>query len=230
MSVARCIILGMSEFKSYWYVCQSCDASIEIVSRGIHFQDPSCNCSDPAVVWCQTSVLQSDTQPNERNKMLDNLESSMGNLPLSDAERYNPNVLVTYKKIPGTYAAPESVEYVTDKVTSIEWDLHNGRQYHKTAESLKNKIDAVKDIILEAYEDSEDKDTLRAIAEALDIELVKEVQFTASIEVSGTYTYDIMSDYSEYDLDTVVTDSLFADSNDGNIQIDDTEVCNVREA
>jgi hypothetical protein len=71
---------------------------------------------------------------------------------------------------------------------------------------------------------------LRDIAEALGIELIKEVQFTASVEVTGTYSYDVLSDYSEYDLESVITDSLYAESNDGNITIDDTEVCNVREA
>jgi len=217
----------MSEFKSYWYVCQNCDASIEIVSKGIHFQDPSCNCSDPAVMWCQTSVLQSDTQPNERNKMLDNLEASMADLPLSDAERYNPNALVTYKKIPGTYAAPESVEYVTDKVTTIEWDLHNGRQYSKTVDSLRSKIDTVKDIIMEAYADSEDQETLAAIAEALDIELTRDVEFTATVEVSGTITLNLVEDY---DLDSEIQDALYVDAQNGNIVIDEQYVTNVREA
>jgi hypothetical protein len=141
-------------------------------------------------------------------------------------DTYNSNLLVTYKKING-YSNPE---YITDKVTSIEWDLHNARQSQKTVSTLQSKIDAVKEIICEAYADSQDQDTLREIAEALGIELIKEVQFTASIEVTGTYSYDVLSDYSEYDLESVVTDSLYAESNDGNITIDDTEVCNVREA
>jgi hypothetical protein len=141
-------------------------------------------------------------------------------------ESYNSNLLVTYKVIRGYSDA----EYATDKVTSIEWDLHNGRQSQKTVGVLNGKIDTVKEIICEAYADSQDQDTLRDIAEALGIELIKEVQFTASVEVSGTYSYDILSDYSEYDLDSVITDALFADSNDGNVQVDDTEVCNVREA
>jgi len=81
-----------------------------------------------------------------------------------------------------------------------------------------------------AYEDSEDKDTLRAIAEALSIELVREVLFTATLEVSGTYTYNILDSDYELDLDSEVTDALYAESNNGNIQIDDTEVCHVREA
>lgn len=161
--------------------------------------------------------------------MLDNLEASMADLPLSDAERYNPNALVTYKKIPGTYAAPESVEYVTDKVTTIEWDLHNGRQYSKTVDSLRSKIDSVKDIILEAYSDSEDQETLRAIAEALDIELTKSVEWTATIEVSGTIEVDMLSPY-DYDIDSEITDGIYAETHQGNIEIIDQEVIHVREA
>jgi hypothetical protein len=141
-------------------------------------------------------------------------------------DTYNPNLLVTYKVIKGYSDA----EYATDKVTSIEWDLHNARQSQKRVGVFEDKINKVKDIITEAYEDSEDKDTLRAIAEALSIELVREVLFTATLEVSGTYTYNILDSDYELDLDSEVTDALYAESNNGNIQIDDTEVCHVREA
>jgi hypothetical protein len=141
-------------------------------------------------------------------------------------DTYNPNLLVTYKVIRGYSDA----EYATDKVTSIEWDLHNSRTNSKAIAVLQDKISTVKDIITEAYEDSDDKDTLRAIAEALSIELVREVLFTATLEVSGTYTYNILDSDYELDLDSEVTDALYADSNNGNIQIDDTEVCHVREA
>jgi hypothetical protein len=141
-------------------------------------------------------------------------------------DTYNANLLVTYKVIRGYSDA----EYATDKVASIEWDLHNGRQSQKRVTTLLSKIDAVKEIICEAYADSDDKETLRAIAEALDIELVKEVEFTASIEVSGTYSYNILENDYDLDLESEVTDALFADSNHGNIEIGDQDVCNVREA
>ena len=208
-------------FKSYWYVCTSCDASIEVVSKGIHFQDPTCNCSSSSVVWCQTSVVESDINLTKEEQM-ETTETTANIVP----ESYNSNLLVTYKVIRGYSDA----EYATDKITTLEWDLHNGRQSQKTVGVLNGKIDTVKDIITEAYEDSEDKDTLRAIAEALSIELVREVQFTATLEVSGTYTYNILDSDYELDLDSEVTDALYADSNNGNIQIDDTEVCHVREA
>jgi len=141
-------------------------------------------------------------------------------------DTYNSNLLVTYKVIRGYSDA----EYATDKVASLEWDLHNGRQSQKKVSLLQDKINTVKDIITEAYEDSEDKDTLRAIASALDIELVREVLFTATLEVSGTYTYNILDSDYELDLDSEVYDALYADSNNGNIEINETEVCNVREA
>ena len=54
-------------------------------------------------------------------------------------ESYNANLLVTYKVIRGYSDA----EYTTDKVSSIEWDLHNGREYNKRVTEFNNKIDTV---------------------------------------------------------------------------------------
>ena len=47
---------------SYWYICHSCDASIEIIKTGMHMYDPVCNCNNSDVAWCQTNVVESDTQ------------------------------------------------------------------------------------------------------------------------------------------------------------------------
>ena len=141
-------------------------------------------------------------------------------------DTYNANLLVTYKVIRGYSDA----EYATDKVASLEWDLHNGRQSQKTVGVLNGKIDSAKEIICEAYADSQDQDTLREIAEALGIELIKEVEWSASIEVSGTYSFNILENDYDLDLESEITDAIFAESNSGNIEINDQEVCNVREA
>jgi hypothetical protein len=140
-------------------------------------------------------------------------------------ESYNSNLLVTYKVIRGYSDA----EYATDKLTTIEWDLHNGRQSQKQSSMYLSKIDAAKEIICEAYADSQDQDTLREIAEALGIELIKEVEWSASIEVSGTYSFNILENDYDMDLESEITDAIFADSHHGNIEINDQEVCNVRE-
>jgi len=139
-------------------------------------------------------------------------------------DTYNPNLLVTYKVIRGYSDA----EYQTDKVTSIEWDLHNARQAQKRVGVFEDKIRTVKDIITEAYADSEDQETLRAIAEALDIALTRTVEWSATIEVSGTMELDLLEDY-ETDVEQEIYDNLTVDSNHGNIEVIDQEVTNVRE-
>jgi len=210
----------------YTFACDpdNCDVLIELTSSdGFGFpsgvMEITCPCGRKPVLL---SVVNATIAPTTQTKEEKMEEPTTTTIP----DTYNPNLLVTYKVIKGYSDA----EYATDKVTSIEWDLHNARQSQKRVGVFEDKINTVKDIITEAYEDSEDKDTLRAIAEALSIELVREVLFTATLEVSGTYTYNILDSDYELDLDSEVTDALYAESNNGNIQIDDTEVCHVREA
>ena len=149
------------------------------------------------------------------------MESTVTTSPIPDT--YNPNLLVTYKVIRGYSDA----EYATDKVASLEWDLHNGRQSQKNVTTLQSKINNAKDIIAEAYADSSDQDTLRSIAEALGIELTRTIEFTATIEVSGEVEVDLLEDY---ELEDDIADNLYVDSSSGRITIGDIEVCHVREA
>jgi len=210
----------------YTFVCDpdECDCLIELTSSdGFGFPsgvtELTCPCGrKTTLVSVEHATIAPSTQTKEEP-----MESTTTTTPVPDT--YNSNLLVTYKVIKGYSDA----EYATDKVASIEWDLHNGRQSQKQANMYASKIDTVKDIITEAYADSEDQETLRAIAEALSIELVREFEFTASIEVSGTYSYNILENDYDLDLESEVTDALYADSNNGNITIGDTEVCNVSE-
>ncbi len=228
MSVGSCIILGMTKYQKYTWVCTSdCDALIEYTFKDGYgwpngVMDLTCRCGTSCTLLSveDATIPYTDTPLTKEEPME---ETTVTTTPIPDT--YNPNLLVTYKVIRGYSDA----EYATDKVTSIEWDLHNARQNSKHNAVLQGKIDAVKEIICEAYADSGDQDTLREIAEALSIELIKEVEFTASIEVTGTYSYNILENDYELDLESEVTDALYADSNNGNITIDDTEVCNVRE-
>ena len=220
----------MTKYQKYTWVCTSdCDALIEYTFKDGYgwpngVMDLTCRCGTSCTLLSveDATIPYTDSPlPTEEEKM-ETTETSAVTVP----DTYNPNLLVTYKVIRGYSDA----EYATDKVSSIEWDLHNSRTNSKTIHVLNSKIDTVKDIITEAYADSDDQDTLRAIAEALGIELVREVLFTATLEVSGTYSYNVLDSDYELDLDSEVTDALYADSNNGNITIDDTEVCHVREA
>ena len=209
----------------YTFACDpdECDCLIELTSSdGFGFpsgvMEITCPCGRKPTLL---SVEHATIQPTETKG---NTMEDTNTVTVPDT--YNPNLLVTYKVIRGYSDA----EYATDKVTSIEWDLHNARQAQKTNGVLQGKIDAVKEIICEAYADSQDQETLREIAEALSIELIKEVEFTASIEVSGTYSYNILDSDYEPDLTDEITDAIYAESHNGNIEITDQEVCNVRES
>ena len=218
----------MTKYQKYTWVCTGdCDALIEYTCKDGYgwpngVIDLTCPCNSKCTLLSveDATIPYTDTPLTKEEKMEDTTTPAV-----TVPDTYNSNLLVTYKVIRGYSDA----EYATDKVTSLEWDLHNGRQSQKTVGVLNGKIDTVKDIITEAYADSDDQETLRAIAEALSIELVREVQFTATLEVSGTYTFNILDSDYDMDLDSEVTDALYADSNNGNINIDDTEVCNVRE-
>ena len=219
----------MPIYNKYTWVCTGdCDALIEYTLKdgfgwpnGVMQLTCPCNSTCTLLSVEDATIPYTDTPLTKGNEM-ETTETVTPAVP----DTYNANLLVTYKVIRG-YA---DAEYATDKVASIEWSLHNGRESQKRVSLLLGNVEAVKEIILEAYADSRDQETLQAIAEALGIELINEVQFTASIEVSGTYSYNILDGDSLDDLESVVTDSLYAESSNGNICIDDTEVCNVRES
>jgi len=209
----------------YTFVCDpdECDTLIEVTCvSGFDFPNGvikhTCPCGRE-MSYISATILSSQ-QLTKEEKME---ETTIGSDAFhSPAVEYNPDLLVTYKVIHG-YSDPE---YTTSKVTSLEWDLHNARQAQKTNGVLTGKINTVKDIITESYADSEDQETLRAIAEALDIELTRSVDFTCTIEVSGTMEIDLLEDY---DVESEVYDNLYVESQSGRIEIGDTEICHVRE-
>ena len=229
MSVGSCIILIMTNelvSSKYTFVCDpdECDCLIELTSSdGFGFPsgvtELTCPCGRKTTL---VSVEHATIAPSTTTKEETMEETTTQAVTVPDT--YNSNLLVTYKVIRGYSDA----EYATDKVASIEWDLHNGRQSQKTVGVLNSKIDTVKDIIGEAYADSDDQETLRAIAEALGIDLTREVEWSATIEVSGTITLDLLAD-SDTDVEQEIYDNLYVDSQNGQIEIVDTEVTNVRE-
>jgi hypothetical protein len=208
----------------YTFVCDpdECDCLIELTSSdGFGFPsgvtELTCPCGrKTTLVSVEHATIAPTTQTKEET-----MEETTPAVTVPDT--YNANLLVTYKVIHG-YSDPE---YTTAKVASLEWDLHNARQTQKSNSVLHSKIDTVKDIITEAYADSSDQETLQAIAEALGIELTREVEWSATIEVSGTISVDLLE--GDVDVEQEIYDNLYVDSQNGQIEIVDTEVTNVRE-
>jgi hypothetical protein len=207
----------------YTFVCdpEECDTLIEVTCDNYGFplgvMQITCPCGRKLDI-----LSVADATINKPTTEGNPMETTNIDSQVSPAVEYNPNQLVTYKIIHG-YSDPE---FATAKVTSIEWDLHNARQAQKQNGLYSSQIDSVKDIIVEAYAESEDQETLRTIAETLNIELTRTVEWSATIEVSGTMDVDLLEDV---DIEQEIYDNLYVDSNNGNIEIGDTEVCNARE-
>jgi len=227
MSVGSCIILFMTNetiSSKYTFVCDpdECDCLIELTSSdGFGFPsgvtELTCPCGRKTTL---VSVEHATIAPTNQTKE-ETMETT--DTTVSPAVEYNPDLLVTYKVISG-YSDPT---YATDKVRNIEWELHNSRTNSKIASVLTNKIAMAKDVLSEAYADSLDQETLQAIAEALDIPLVKEIEWSATIEVSGTLTIDLLE--GDVDVESEIYDNLYVESQNGNIEVGDVEVTNVRE-
>jgi hypothetical protein len=119
---------------------------------------------------------------------------------------YNPNLLVTYKYIPDTYAAPESPTFMTDKVTQIEWDLHNGRTTQKQLAERRLDISWLEDQIVEWYDPNYTKEeVLQAIIEHFGFNPTKEIEVQGTVSFSGTINIPL-SEVEDFDLSNVTID------------------------
>jgi hypothetical protein len=139
-------------------------------------------------------------------------EAPMGN-ELQDAVTidklevpYNPNLLVTYKAIAGTYAAPEEPTYLTSKVTEIEWELHNHRTNKKALQNLQGTVNSLEDLIVEWFDPNYSKEeVLVALCEHFGINPVKEIEVQGTVTFTGTISVP-MSEIADFDLSSVSID------------------------
>jgi hypothetical protein len=116
---------------------------------------------------------------------------------------YNPNLLVTYKAIAGTYAAPEEPTYLTSKVTDLEWALHSARAREESLRGLQGTVSQLEDSIVEWYDPNYSKEeVLVALCELFNINPVKEIEVQGTISFSGTINVP-MSEIADFDLSNV---------------------------
>ena len=119
---------------------------------------------------------------------------------------YNPHLLVTYKAIAGTYAAPEEATYLTSKVTDLEWDLHSARSREEALRSLQGTVTQLEDNIVEWYDPNYSKEeVLVALCELFGINPVKEIEVQGTVTFTGTISVP-MSEIADFDLSNVSID------------------------
>ena len=138
---------------------------------------------------------------------------------------YNPNLLVTYKAIPETYAAPESPTFMTDKVTQIEWELHQGRTNANIAAERRGDIEMFEEQIPEWYDPNYSKeDVLKALAQHFAINPMKEMSVYGTITFSGTIQVPL-DEIENFDLSNVTIDAEVSSYDyDADLTVDDVSL------
>jgi hypothetical protein len=138
---------------------------------------------------------------------------------------YNPNLLVTYKAIAGTYAAPEEATYLTSKVTDLEWDLHSARAKEDSLRSLQGTVRQLEDSIVEWYDPNYSKEeVLVALCELFGINPVKEIEVQGTVTFTGTISVP-MSEIADFDLSNVSIEAdLSSYDYDADLNVDEVTV------
>ena len=138
---------------------------------------------------------------------------------------YNSKLLVTYKQIPETYAAPESPTFMTDKGTQIEWELHNGRKNAAIAAERRADIEMLEEQIPEWYDPNQSKEyVLKALAQHFGIDPIKRMSVYGTVTFSGTINIPI-SEIEDFDLSNVTIDAEVSSYDyDGDFTVDDVSI------
>lgn len=206
----------------YTYACDpnECDSLIEFTCKD-DFGFPSgsvtnitCPCGrKPTLLSVDPATILHITEKKEET-----METAILN--------YNPNLLVTYKKIDG-----DEVSYPTDKVVDIEYALDQSRRNYKNLTEKQNvwfrKESQLRTLLEEVYADSSEQDVLAQIAEIFDVPLTKEIEVTAYVRVDLTIEVD-MAD-GDYDIESLVSDNLNVDSYGGEISVTNFDIERVEE-
>jgi hypothetical protein len=204
----------------YVFVCDpdECDTLIEVTCvSGFDFPNGvikhTCPCGRQ-MAYISATILTSN-QPTKEEQM----ETTI-------TDTYNPNLLVTYKKIDG-----DEVSYPTEKVTDIEWSLDQSRRNYKNLTEKQNawysKESKLRSLLTEVYENSDDQESLASIAEIFDIPLTKEIEYTAWVRVDLTIEVELNGDYDA--IADYIAQNLTVDSYDSMISVNNHEIDRIEE-
>jgi hypothetical protein len=152
--------------------------------------------------------------------MLDNLENAVP-FGASVSDAYNPNLLVTYKKIENG-----ETSYQTDKVNEIEWALDGARRSSQRVTSLTSTIEEIKSFMTDEgwyNPNTEASEILTELERILDFNPTKTIEFSGMISFSGSVEVPL-NEAEDFDLFYHLQDNLTLDAYDGNIEIDSYEV------
>jgi len=204
-----------TNWNKYTYVCPTCDGLFEMTIKSNRTIDqelcPSCFNTMINLSVVDATILSTTTK-----------EEKMETTEKTLAELYDNSAKIIVKNTNnGVLAYDELSPY------DVNCLLTDNDYLKKYNDKMQSRINAVKDILLESFADSSDQDTLREIAEALDIQLTKVIEWSATMYVSGSIEVDL---FEEFDLDSELSENLQVSAWSGDIEVEDYSVEDARES
>ena len=209
-----------TKWTKYTSVCPSCDALDEYTTT-LSPLYLTCNCGSIMTYLSAVDVTIQPTTTKEENMESATTTIADTSSQESMAQFYNNNATMIVKD-----TRQQEMVYTSVTPYDVNVLMTDNQYYSKRNKKFDSAIDDVKAIILDSYADSDDQDTLRAIAEALDIRLTKTVNWTATMYVSGSIEVDLLDDF---DLDSELSDQLQVSAWSGDIEVEDYSIDDVRE-
>jgi len=137
------------------------------------------------------------------------------------SDMYNPNLLVTYKKIENG-----ETSYVTDKVNEIEWSLDGARRSNTRAQELQSTIEEIKSFMTDDgwyNPNTEASEILTELERILQFNPTKTIEFTGMISFSGSVQVPL-NEVEDFDLFYHLQDNITLDAYSGDTEIDSYEI------
>ena len=204
----------MTNYQKYTWVCTGdCDALIEYTIKDGYgwpagVMDLTCRCNSNCTLLSveDATIPYTDSPlPTKEDKM----ETTTPQVMTLD---WIENDVVTNKT------------YTESDVRHMVWQLKNLTT--KQNEWFK-KESQLRTFIHDNFEDSEDQESLTAIAEMFDIPLTKEIEYTAWVRVDMTIEVEIGGDMDA--IEDFISSNLTVDSYDSMIQVNSHEIDRVEE-
>ena len=209
-----------TKWTKYISVCPSCDALDEYTTtfNPVYL---TCNCG---TIMNYLSVEDVTIQPTttKEEKMETTPQIADTSSQESMAQFYNNSATMIVKD-----SNHQEMLYTSVSPYDVNVLMTDNHYYKQRLTKLDSSVEDVKAIILDSYVDSDDADTLRAIAEALDIQLTKTVEWSATMYVSGSMEVDLLEDF---DIESELSDNLQVSAWSGDIEVEEYHVEDARES
>ena len=185
------------------YVCSDCDAHIEIIALvdGHSIKNEMCmKCLSPLTLMSVVDATIYSTTKKEEEMITETPAQTM---------------TLTWQN----NGIDETTTYTENDIRSA---IYNNKRLNEKINEYYRKESQLRTLLEEVYADSNEQDTLSEIARIFDVLLTKEISVTAYVKVQMTVEVD-MAD-GDYDIESLVTDNLYVDTNGSEFNISGYDV------